>query len=355
MNSLQAVQREAAVHLLVQWSVGLSGGKASSYTHTHQPSPAHIILCLFREVFSPHTVLSANMCSTLSFGKSELGKLKISKTKTYGIDQYIFSILLIIYHEINKWRVYVSSRVCLSVVLHWQNSFNLNQKQGNKSWFKQEIIDIFPISCWHISPNNEAEAPVSAAGILDVLAARLICGRHPEEVDSFFEQHILGVSHSVRRQKARAAEDPGVVDVKQAEIVLAAVHDRHAGVVGCQNPVWTVGSNWETMTDRRPRQTFYMNLCHIADDNILIYTLDNLGYILRLVSQSQDGNKWQRARWWWWWWWALTIRVTDSKFGWFSGIWNDGCPLSPPHLVFTEARRNPQVWIVTKQTWDDSL
>lgn len=80
---------------------------------------------------------------------------------------------------------------------------------------------------------------------LVILAARLFSGLHPSQVDSFADQQLLGVPHAFWRQEARAAENPGVVDVEHMEIVLAGVDDRQSGVISGQNPVWAVGSNWE--------------------------------------------------------------------------------------------------------------
>lgn len=78
---------------------------------------------------------------------------------------------------------------------------------------------------------------------LVILAAALIGGLHPEQVDPFVHQQLFGVTHGLRRQEARPAEDPCVVDVKNVEDVSARVHDGCAGVVGGQNPVGGVGSN----------------------------------------------------------------------------------------------------------------
>lgn len=86
---------------------------------------------------------------------------------------------------------------------------------------------------------------------LVILAARLICGLHPEEVDSFGGQQVFGIPHCLRRQEAWPAEDPGVVDVEQAEDVRAGVHDGQTSVVSGQNPVWAVGSNWEQRSQRQ--------------------------------------------------------------------------------------------------------
>lgn len=80
---------------------------------------------------------------------------------------------------------------------------------------------------------------------LVILAAPLICGLHPGQVDSFAHQQLFGVVNGVWRQEARPAEDPGVVDVEYAEDVRARVHNGHAGVVSGQDPVGAVGSNWE--------------------------------------------------------------------------------------------------------------
>lgn len=80
---------------------------------------------------------------------------------------------------------------------------------------------------------------------LVILAARLIRGLHPEQVDSLVDQQLFGVAHCFWGQEARAAEDPGVVDVEQAEDVGAGIHNGQTGVVGGQNPVGAVGSNWE--------------------------------------------------------------------------------------------------------------
>lgn len=86
---------------------------------------------------------------------------------------------------------------------------------------------------------------------LVILAALLICGLHPEQVDSLTDQQLFGVPHGIWRQEARPAEDPGVVDVEQAEDVCARVHNGEAGVVGGQNPVGAVGSNWEQKSQRQ--------------------------------------------------------------------------------------------------------
>lgn len=78
---------------------------------------------------------------------------------------------------------------------------------------------------------------------LVILAAHLICGLHPEQVDPFTDQQIFGVAHRLWGQEARAAEDPGIFDMEQAEDVRAGVHHGQSSVVGGQNQVWAVGSN----------------------------------------------------------------------------------------------------------------
>lgn len=84
---------------------------------------------------------------------------------------------------------------------------------------------------------------------LVILAARLIRGLHPVQVDSLVDHQLFGVAHRFWGQEAWAPEDPGVVDVEQAEDVGAGIHDGQTGVVGGQNPVGAVGSNWE-MTEK---------------------------------------------------------------------------------------------------------
>lgn len=93
---------------------------------------------------------------------------------------------------------------------------------------------------------------------LVILAAHLICGLHPEQVDSLTDQQLFGVPHGVWRQEAWPAEDPGVVDVEQAEDVCARVHNGEAGVVGAQNPVGAVGSNWEQKSQRQERRSWWL-------------------------------------------------------------------------------------------------
>lgn len=80
---------------------------------------------------------------------------------------------------------------------------------------------------------------------LVVLAARLVGGLHPEQVDALVHQQLLGVPHGVVGQEAGAAQDPGVVDVEDTQDVGAGVDDGHAGVVGGQDPVGGVGGDWE--------------------------------------------------------------------------------------------------------------
>lgn len=92
----------------------------------------------------------------------------------------------------------------------------------------------------------EAGSSGSLHESLVILAARLIRRLHPEQVDSLVDQQLFGVAHGVWRQEARPAQDPGVVDVEQAEDVGAGIHNGEAGVVGGQNPVGAVGSNWGT-------------------------------------------------------------------------------------------------------------
>lgn len=83
---------------------------------------------------------------------------------------------------------------------------------------------------------------------LVILAAPLICGLHPEQVDSLADHQLFGIVDGVWRQEARPAQDPGIINMEQAKDVSAGVHNREAGVVGGQNPVGAVGSNWETHT-----------------------------------------------------------------------------------------------------------
>lgn len=90
----------------------------------------------------------------------------------------------------------------------------------------------------------------SLRGSLVVLAARLIRVLHLGQVDSFVHQQLFGVTHGLWRQEARPPEDPGELDVEQAEDVRARVHDGQAGVVGGQDPVRAVGSNWEQRSRR---------------------------------------------------------------------------------------------------------
>lgn len=85
---------------------------------------------------------------------------------------------------------------------------------------------------------------------LGILAAHLIRGLHPVQVDSFADEHLFGEPYGLSRQEAWPAEDPGVVDVEQAEDVRAGVDDGHAGVVSGQDPVRAVGSNWEEKSQR---------------------------------------------------------------------------------------------------------
>lgn len=80
---------------------------------------------------------------------------------------------------------------------------------------------------------------------LVILTACLIRSLHLEQVDSLVNQQLFGVAHRFWGQEARAAEDPGIVYVEQAEDVGARIHNGEAGVVGGQNPVGAVGSNWE--------------------------------------------------------------------------------------------------------------
>lgn len=86
---------------------------------------------------------------------------------------------------------------------------------------------------------------IPRGGPLVVLAARLVGGLHPEQVDVLAHQQLLGVPHGLAGQEARAAQDPGVVDVEDAEDVGAGVDDGHGGVVGAQDPVGAVGGDWE--------------------------------------------------------------------------------------------------------------
>lgn len=51
---------------------------------------------------------------------------------------------------------------------------------------------------------------------LVILAARLICGLHLGQVDSFLDQQLFSIPHSLRWQEARAPKDPGVVEVEQS-------------------------------------------------------------------------------------------------------------------------------------------
>lgn len=83
----------------------------------------------------------------------------------------------------------------------------------------------------------------AVGGSLIILAARLICGLHPEQVHSLTDQQLLGEHHCVWRQEAWAAEDPGIVNVEQAENVSAWVHNSQLVVVGGENPVRAVGRN----------------------------------------------------------------------------------------------------------------
>lgn len=80
---------------------------------------------------------------------------------------------------------------------------------------------------------------------LIVLAARLIGDFHPGQVDALVHQQLLGVQHRFQGQEPRAAEDPRVFDAEQTQDVRAGVDHRQAGVVGGQNPVRTVGGDWE--------------------------------------------------------------------------------------------------------------
>lgn len=80
---------------------------------------------------------------------------------------------------------------------------------------------------------------------LVVFAARLVGGLHPGQVDALVGHQLLGVVHGFIRQEAGAAQDPGKVDVEDAQDVGAGVDDGHAGVVGGQDPVGGVGGDWE--------------------------------------------------------------------------------------------------------------
>lgn len=99
-------------------------------------------------------------------------------------------------------------------------------------------------------------------GPLGVLAARLICGLHPVQVDPFLGQQLLGVSHGLPRQEARAAEDPGVVVVEDVEDAGAGVDDGQAGVVSGQNQVRAVGRNWEQKTEIFLKSNVYEMFSH---------------------------------------------------------------------------------------------
>lgn len=98
---------------------------------------------------------------------------------------------------------------------------------------------------------------------LVILAACLICCLHPEQVDSFIDHQLFGVPHGLWRQEARPAEDPGVVDMEQAEDVRARVHNGQAGVVSGENPVGAVGGNWEQRQERHEREMMIMMNCMI--------------------------------------------------------------------------------------------
>lgn len=83
---------------------------------------------------------------------------------------------------------------------------------------------------------------------LVILAAPLIRGLHPGQVDSLADHQLFGIVHGVWRQEARPAQDPGIINVEQAKDVSAGVHNREAGVVRGQNPVGAIGSDWERHT-----------------------------------------------------------------------------------------------------------
>lgn len=86
---------------------------------------------------------------------------------------------------------------------------------------------------------------------LVVLAAGLHCGLHPVQADALVHQQLFSVAYCLLRQEAWASQDPGIVDVEDPQDVGAGVHDSHAGVVGGQNPVRAVGSDWEMEREKR--------------------------------------------------------------------------------------------------------
>lgn len=105
---------------------------------------------------------------------------------------------------------------------------------------------------WQINASSStAQRTGGLHRYLVVPAARLICELHPRQVNSFADHQVLGVANRLRGQDARAAEDPGEVDVEDAQDVGAGVHDGQTGVVAGQDPVLAVGRNWGQRSKRR--------------------------------------------------------------------------------------------------------
>jgi len=125
----------------------------------------------------------------------------------------------------------------------------------------------------------------SAAGLhgsLDILAACLDCGLHLVQVDAFLHHQTLGVVHGLRRQEARPAEDPGVVDVEDAQDVDAGVHHGHAGVVGGQDPVRAVGGEIGEADAKFGRLSWVMDHCCPLGLSYLVF--------IQLKVQHRDGT-----------------------------------------------------------------
>lgn len=78
--------------------------------------------------------------------------------------------------------------------------------------------------------------------------------------------------HSLWRQIGRPGKNPAVVEMEYAKDVCAGVHDRQAGVVSSQNPVWHIWSDWEQRekkmykkTNIFPKENLYIDFLNKTD------------------------------------------------------------------------------------------